>query len=149
MVDIIESGFPENCVIKSYIMKHPRKLFRPRWQPSATFDSYAGLFLQIAALEITFPVQWDNSLGLPQHLGRKSLYGADLVCHCNESPPPWAEKMWRAIKLNRCSSTFWGMGISLLWLEFWKQTRERPAAVFRERLGVDGRLDFLPPVPTQ
>lgn len=51
---------------------------------------------------MTFSFQWDNSLGLPQHLGSKVLYRADIIC------PLWwiswtsGEKMRRAIKLNRC-----------------------------------------------
>lgn len=40
-------------------------------------------------------------------------------------------------------------GFQCCGLSFGRPTRERPAAVFRERLGVDGRLDFLPPVPTR
>ncbi len=98
------------------------------------FDSCAALFLQIAALKITFPVQWDNSLGLPQHLGRKIKFEVKFEVQLNSTDAEGLFEEW---------------GFYCCGLSFGRPTRERPAAVFRERLGVDGRLDFLPPIPTR
>lgn len=39
------------------------------------------------------------------------------------------------------------MGILLLWLKFWKQTRERPAAVFSGEAGGGWAVGFSPSRP--